>query len=208
MLYSCLCYVLTSPKVIAGCKHFLFKFNLQVATETANHIRAGFPTPEDLMQKTQSSQLDQSELVPALKLPVETLPGDSHLWVEILHNLCKDLNKHPTIQLYETTLGRKESSQSLLKQEGAKSLKSDKMIVYSCGHTFSDMHFPLQMLVDFIRRLDDLPIPIPRMASFLQQYYKLDGHYSCACPVCVFQFFLRKAQLQQCPEIPIKPWNP
>ena len=197
----------TSPKVTSIRKRFSFKFNLQVVTETANHIQAGVPAPEELVHRTQSGQLDQSELMPTLKLPVETSPGDSRLWVEILRNLSKDLSKQPTIQLSETAMGRREKSESLLVQEGARSLKSDKTIAYSCGHTFSDTHFHLQVLVDFMRRLEDLPIPIPRTASFLQQYYKLDGHYSCACPVCVFQF-LRKAQLQQCPEVPIKPWNP
>ena len=206
-LYSCLCYIVTSPQVTTGQKRFSFKFNLLVATETANHIRAGVPTPEELVHSAQTGQLNQSELVPTLKLPVETSPGDSRLWVEILRNLSKDLSKHPTIQLSEARFGRIQNSQSLLKQEGAKLLKTDKTIAYSCGHIFSDTHFQMQVLTDFMRRLEDLPIPIPRTASFLQQYYKLDGHYSCACPVCVFQF-LRKAQLQQCPEVPIKPWNP
>ena len=156
--------------------------------ETANRIRAGVPTPEELVHRMQTGPADQSEMVSALKLPVETSPGDSRLWVEILRNLSKDLSKHPMIQLSETALGRLENSQSVPKQEGAKLLKPDKTIAYSCGHAFSDTQFQLQVLVEFMRRLDDLPVPIPRTASFLQQYYKLDGHYSCACPVCVFQF--------------------
>ena len=175
--------------------------------ETANHIRAGVPTPEELVHSVQSGQVDQSDLVSMLKLPVETSPGDSRLWVEILRNLSKDLSKHPVIQLSETTLRRMENDQSLLKPDGSKLPKPDRTIAYSCGHAFSDSQFQFQVLADFMRRLEDLPIPIPRTASFLGQYYKLDGHYACACPVCVFQF-LRKAQLQQCPEVPIKPWNP
>ena len=142
---------------------------------------------------------------------VESTPGDSRLWAEILRNLSKDVSKHNNILLSESSLASVTQQQQQQQQQqqtsSEKPLRAAMMIAFSCGHVFPGSTFYSKVLLDFAERLQDFPVPIPCTTSFLQQYYRQPGSYACACPYCVFQY-LRKGQLEQCTNVPIRPWNP
>ena len=173
--------------------------------EMTKQITAGVPTPEELVSPVdQSDHSSGSEQEDWHRAPVETTPGDARLWGEILHNLSKDVSKHSCIMLSDSSLAGAVRHQQKAHEQP---LTNKDIIAFSCGHVFSEPHFHSKVLLDFAERLQDLPVPIPLTASFLQQYYRQTGAYSCACPYCVFQY-LRRGQLDQCPKVPIRPWNP
>ena len=89
----------------------------------------------------------------------------------------------------------------------AESQKPRDMVSFSCGHAFSLAKFQDKMLLEFVERIQDFPVPVPQTLKHLQLYYRQSSFFPTACMYCVFQY-LRKVQLQEAPEVPIRPWNP
>ena len=165
--------------------------------EMSSQIKMGVSVVDDLTALDQSDHTaDQEDW---RKIVTELTPGDKRLWGEILRNLSTNLSKHNNILVSELSLAG-------IRQHQAAQGKPLSMVAFSCGHTFSETLFHSKVLMDFAERLQDFPVPIPLTNSFLQQYYRQPGCYSCACPYCVFQH-LRKGQLERCPKVPIRPWS-
>ena len=160
--------------------------------EMSAQIKMGVSVLDDLTASDHTDQEDWRKTV------TELSPGDKRLWGEILRNLSNNLSKHNNIKLPETSIAGIAQHQV----QG----KPLTMVAFSCGHAFSETVFHSKVLLDFAERLQDFSVPMPLTTSFLQQYYRQPGCYSCACPYCVFQH-LRKGQLEQCPKVPIRPWS-
>lgn len=183
-------------------KKFSFEFHLKIAKEVVDQVIKGSPKPEDLFLI--SSQEDPLEAKPPNEVTKEGL-SDTRLWAEVMRNLTKDTYKTSSFLLTGSAL-------KTLSQDTAKSSSSDVtdgsrgVIAFSCGHAFTEVQFESKILFEFKERVQNLPVPIPETLSQLQNCYKKLNHYPLACPYCVFQY-LRQLQLQECPEVPIKPWN-
>lgn len=139
------------------------------------------------------------------KQTIETSKGDVRLWVEILRNLTKDIPKHHCTHLPDSVLSAirtYHSSDEL--SSGAH--RSTTLVAFSCGHAYSIDQFQNAILSEFVERVQGFPLPIPVTLKQLQAHYKHGQRYPSACPHCVFQF-LRKFQMEACPQTPIKPWN-
>lgn len=194
---------------------FSFDFYLSVSKEVTSLISKGYQTPDDIIKTpTVSDQLSQttSEQNQPKKLVLEKSTGDNRLWVEILRNLSKDLSKHNFILLSESTMSSIERERSwMVSSEPSNGETEDhrpqEIVSFSCGHAFSMAKFQDKMLLEFVERVQDFPIPIPQTLKHLQLYYKQSNFFPTACLHCVFQY-LRKVQLQECPGVPIRPWNP
>ena len=163
--------------------------------------------PEDVLS---APKMEQAESEVATKLILETSVGDSRLWAEVLRNLSKDLSKHSSVQIPESTLTAIEGYRGRTPLKSASNIttqKTDDIITFSCGHAFLLTHFCSKVLMDFTERVQDFPIPIPLTVRHLQMHFKQSSFLPSACPYCVFQY-LRKLQLQESPGVPIRPWNP
>lgn len=152
---------------------------------------------------------------PTKKLTIETSVSDVRLWVEILRNLTKDLPKHQSIQLSDSTLAGLHSYQSRPSREETditiqasshEQQTQSPLVAFSCGHAYALDRFQNRILLEFVERVQDFPLPIPQTLKVLQSHYKQSQCYPNACPHCVFQF-LRKIQMEECPKVPIRPWN-
>ena len=162
--------------------------------------------PEEVLSASKTEQAESEE---AAQVLLETSVGDSRLWAEVLRNLSKDLSKQSAVQISESTLAAIESYRSKTLLEGASNIsqKLEDIIAFSCGHAFSLAQFHSKILLDFMERVQDFPVPIPHTVRHLQMHFKQSNFLASACPYCVFQY-LRKLQLQECPGVPIRPWNP
>ena len=178
-------------------------------------IGRGVPTPEEVLASSAESG-EQDHTAKSVRSRIETSIGDCRLWAEVLRNLSKDLSKHSSILVPESTLQAIGGYQ--LGQPPQNSGEVDPRLTtagssrngvaaFSCGHAFSMSHFRTKVVLDFTERIQDFPVPIPQTLKHIQLYYKQSDMYPSACPYCVFQY-LRKIQLQECPGVPIKPWNP
>lgn len=181
-------------------KKFSFKFHLKVAKQVVYQVLKGSPKPEDLFLET--SQQNLSEVKPPDEVTKKGL-SDTRLWAEVMRNLTKDTYKSSAFLLTGSALkpfSEGTDSNSLDKTD------SSDVIAFSCGHAYTEVQFESKVLLEFKERVQNLPVPIPETLSQLQNCYKKLNHYPLACPHCVFQY-LRQLQLQECPEVPIKPWN-
>ena len=84
-------------------------------------------------------------------------------------------------------------------------LPADELVLFTCGHSFTRIQF--QCIVDeFEEHLQELPIAPP---AFILDHYRGNGLslMTLGCPYCVFGM-LRKQQLQQFSDVPIRAWSP
>lgn len=182
-------------------KKFSFGFHLKVGKEVVEQILKGSPKPEDLVLC--NSQQGSSEKESPKEVTKEGLLSDTRLWAEVMRNLSKDIYKSSSFLLTGSALN------AFSQDTGVNSVPAteDKDVVaFSCGHAFTETQFESKVLSEFNEHVQNFPIPIPRTLFQLQNCYKKLSHYPLACPYCVFQY-LRQLQLQECPEIPIKPWS-
>ena len=201
---------------------FSLSFHLSVAQEVLSLISAGNPTPDDIISNPDPSESTQTgrtgvneDNEPIKKLTIETSVGDFRLWVEILRNLNKDLSRHHSIQLSESVLGSLRTHNQKSDRTGDLSLiipanpeerRTGALVAFSCGHAYPLDRFQNRILLEFVERVQNFPLPIPQTLKQLQSHYKQSQCYPSACPHCVFQF-LRKFQMEECPKAPIRPWN-
>lgn len=182
---------------------------MQVAKEVIDQIGKGAPPPEDTLFVLQP---EQSNTDNPQFMSIETSVGDCRLWAEILRNLAKDLSKQSTVQIPESLLANIDTQPQSQGDDPttpstANPRHGEGIAAFSCGHAFALSHFLSKVLMDFVERVQDFPISIPHTLKHLQLHYKQGSFYPSACPYCVFQY-LRKLQLQECPHVPIRPWNP
>ena len=198
-------------------------FHLSVTQEVLGFVSKGYPTPDDIMLTTDSSSLlsghggggacEDNE--PTKKLTIETSVGDVRLWVEILRNLAKDLSKHQSIHVSDSTLASlhgiqlrpaREEEEMAAHSEQQQHQRQSPLVAFSCGHAYPLERFQNRIVLEFVERVQEFPLPIPQTLKVLQSHYKQSQCFPSACPHCVFQF-LRKIQMEECPKVPIKPWN-
>ena len=203
-------------------------FHLSVTQEVLSLVSKGHPTPSDIIKTPDPAHAsatnhagrgeanEDEELTK--KLTIETSAGDVRLWVEILRNLTKDLPKFQSIQLSESVLAGLRSNQPRVGAENGETsssaqpasehqqLRNNTLMTFSCGHAYSQDQFQNQIVPEFVERVGGFPMGIPHTLKQLQFHYKQAQCYPSACPHCVFQF-LRKVQLEECPTVPIRPWN-
>ncbi len=141
------------------------------------------------------------------QLVIETSIGDCRLWIEVLRNLAKDLSKNSCIVLTEGALNgvinMRQRTSSATSTDGDLSM----IVAFTCGHTFPLSRFHSKILPEFIERVQEFPLSTPITLKHLQLHYRTSEHVPSSCPYCVHQY-LRKIQLKECPNVPIKPWNP
>lgn len=164
---------------------------MEVTLQMISSLSEGNPSVDEVL----SAQLPSGTNI-GKKPCFESSPGDSRLWTEVLRNLFRDLSKRESLVLSDSQFDQKQLDPI-----------NKSLLIFSCGHAFSDKHFQIKVLSEFRDRLHDLPHPLTHMTSLLLHYYKHSTHFSSACPYCVFQH-LRTTQLQYCPGVPIRPWNP
>lgn len=195
-------------------------FHHSVTQEVLGFVSKGHPTPDDIIMNHDPSEATCSgrsgageDDEPIKKLTIETSPGDVRLWVEIMRNLTKDLSKHQSIQLTDSVLASLHAQQpkSVREEGGDTAISGDSqrhnaLVVFSCSHAYPLDRFQNRILLEFVERVQDFPLPIPQTLKQLQTYYKQSQCYPSACPHCVFQY-LRKFQMEECPTVPIKPWK-
>ena len=182
----------------------------------------GHPSPEAIVSSSQTfhpypSGNGEPDQKPKT-LVIETSVGDCRLWIEVLRNLSKDLSKHGSIYLSESTVAgigkhsrHRNSSSDMSIDPRSEQQQIDqnfnRIVAFTCSHTFPLVRFQTKILQDFVQRVQDFPLSIPLTLKHLQLHYKQSAYIPSSCPYCVFQY-LRKIQLQQCPNVPIRPWNP
>lgn len=163
---------------------FTLNLTLQVTLHVINNITSGIPSIKEIL-----SNVDAKD-----KHSLESSPGDTRLWNEVLHNIFKDLTRRDTLVFTDRfTTDRSDTTRSF--------------VAFTCGHTFSENDFQRRILSEFREKLEDLPHPLVQTTTFLLQYFRHSTKFSSACPYCVFQN-LRQTQLQYSPGVPIRPWNP
>ena len=196
-------------------------FHHSVTQEVLGLVSKGHPTPNDIIATPDPSGTGEDD-EPLKKLTIETSTGDHRLWVEILRNLTKDMSKRQSIQLPDSSLGGLSSHQPRPMGEerdttsstaatgtggdGSGDKRHSALVVFSCGHAYPLERFQNRILLDFVERVQDFPLPIPLTLKQLQSYYRQAQCYPSACPHCVFQH-LRKFQMEECPQVPIRPWK-
>ena len=184
-----------------------FDFHIFVASHLISSISLGHPSPEAILSFARSSTASNSDSRPK-KQVIETSIGDCRLWIEVLRNLSKDLSKNSSIVLTESSvagLTKKQRTQSVSEVDGQ--TDQNVIVTFTCGHSFPLMRFQTKIVTEFVERVKDFPLSTPLTLKHLQLHYKQSAHMSSSCPYCVFQY-LRKIQLKECPDVPIKPWNP
>ena len=182
----------------------------------------GHPSPETIVSSSQTFHpYPSGNGEPDLKsktLVIETSVGDCRLWIEVLRNLSKDLSKHGSIYLSESTVAgigkhsrHRNSSSDMSIDPRSEQQQIDqnfnRIVAFTCSHTFPLVRFQTKISQDFVERVQDFPLSLPLTLKHLQLHYKQSAYIPSSCPYCVFQY-LRKIQLQQCPNVPIRPWNP
>lgn len=187
-------------------------FRLSVTQEVLNFVSRGHSTPDDIIMNLDPSEAAGEEDDKVKKMIIETSSGDVRLWVEIMRNLTKDLSKRQSIHLSDSVLASLNNQQSKgVREEGDTFTSGDgqrqnSLVVFSCNHAYPLDRFQNRILLEFVERVQDFPLPIPQTLKQLQTYYKQSQCYPSACPYCVFQY-LRKFQMEECPKVPIKPWK-
>ena len=183
-------------------KKFSFDFHMKVAKEVVSQIMSGSPRPEDLV----NLQQDPSETKPHKETTKEGLLSDTRLWAEIMRNLSKDVYKSSSILLTGSALRVFGDNTDTPTGSSNTTATGGDVIAFSCGHAFTDVDFKSKVIIEFKEHVQNFPVPIPETLFQLQNCYKKLSQYPLACPYCVFQY-LRQLQLQECPEVPIKPWT-
>lgn len=131
-----------------------------------------------------------------------SLEDNDRLWSEVMRNLAT--GKTTGISTNETNLHfLREASNR--RTYWSQQLPAYGLILFTCGHSFTKIHF--QSIVDeFEEHLQELPMAPP---AFIVDHYRDNGLslLTLGCPYCVFTM-LRKQQLQQFPDVPIRAWSP
>lgn len=125
------------------------------------------------------------------------------LWSEVMRNLA--IGKTAGISTSETNLHFLREASNRRTYFWSQQLPADGVVLFTCGHSYTRIQF--QCIVDeFDEHLQELPIPPP---AFIVEHYRGNGSplLTLGCPYCVFST-LRKQQLQQFPEVPIRAWSP
>ena len=189
-------------------KKFSFGFHLDVAREVIQQISKGAPKPEDLI--VTDSKQESTESKEPKDVTKEGLLSDTRLWVEVIRNLSKDIHKCSSFSLTGSTLDAfgPDPQNAHRSHSGTIADRNNKrdVVAFSCGHAFTDKQYESKVLLEFKEQVESFPRPIPETLHQLLDCYKKLGHLPLGCPYCVFQY-LRQLQLQECPEVPIKPWN-
>lgn len=196
-------------------------FHLAVAQQVLALVCDGHPTPASIMENfatpTDLSPGNKPDREPK-KVTIETTKGNIRMWVEVLRNLMKDLSRNHSVLVSENVLtgirGWQPEDATWEKTEERRGSGLDDIRVsndnsiaaFSCGHAHPMARFLNQIVPEFVERVQGFPLPLPQTLKSLQLYYKQAQSYPSACPHCVFQF-LRKIQIEECPKVPIKPWN-
>ncbi|XP_064397834.1 uncharacterized protein LOC135344542 isoform X2 [Halichondria panicea] len=181
-------------------------FHLFVASHLVSSVSKGNPSPETILSSSSTTENDAKPK----QLVIETSIGDCRLWVEVLRNLAKDLSKNSSIVLTENTLNGVIKMRQRKLSSTTNSIDNEQqhlIIAFTCGHTFPLSRFQSKIVPEFVDRVQEFPLSTPVTLKYLQLHYKMSGHVPSSCPHCVFQY-LRKIQLKECPNVPIKPWNP
>lgn len=169
---------------------FTFTFGVIVTLEIISKLRKGIPSVEDIIHTLFSAETSIEH-----KPPFESSPEDCHLWTQVLRNIFKDLSKSYSVFLSEFQIDQCDNEES------------SSIIIFSCGHMFTEKYFQRSILSEFHEKLHDLLHQFPNITYLLLHYYKHSINFSSACPYCVFYYF-RTIHLQLCSGVPIKPWNP
>ena len=175
---------------------------MKVAREVVAQIMAGSPRPEDLVT---SQQEPPTQTKQHKEMTKEGLLSDTRLWAEVMRNLSKDVYKSSSILLTGSAL--KAFTPDPSTGDSSTAATRGDVIAFSCGHAFTDAEFGSKVLIEFKERVQNFPVPIPETLFHVQSCYRKLSRYPLACPHCVFHY-LRQLQLQESPEIPIKPWTP
>lgn len=128
---------------------------------------------------------------------------DNRLWSEVMRNLAT--GKNSGISTSETSLHFLREATNRRTYLWSQQLPADGLVLFTCGDSFTKIQF--QNVVDeFEEHLQELPMPPP---SFIVEHYRGNGSslLTLGCPYCVFSM-LRKQQLQQFPDVPIRAWSP
>jgi len=128
---------------------------------------------------------------------------DDRLWSEVMRNLAT--GKNSGISTTETSLHFLREASNRRTYLWSQQLPADGLVLFTCGHSFTRIQF--QCVVDeFEEHLQELPMAPP---GFIVDHYHGDGSplLPLGCPYCVFSM-LRKQQLQQFPDVPIRAWSP
>lgn len=132
-----------------------------------------------------------------------SLEDNDRLWSEVMRNLAT--GKTTGISTSETNLHFLREASNRRTRFWSQQLPADGLILFTCGHSFTRINF--QSIVDeFEEHLQELPIAPP---FFIVDQYRGNGSslLTMGCPFCVFSM-LRKQQLQQFPDVPIRAWSP
>ena len=181
-----------------------FDFHLKVAKEVVEHIMNGSPKPEHFAIMSQEQH--PTDTMPPKETTKEVLLSNTRLWAEVMRNLSKDVFKSSSILLTGSALSAFNKDSGNSTPVTAERMEKRGVIAFSCGHAFRGTEFESTILTEFKERVQNFPVPITETLIQLQNCYKKLAHYPLACPYCVFHY-LRQLQLQERPEIPIKPWT-
>jgi len=128
---------------------------------------------------------------------------NSRLWSEVIRNLS--VGKNNGISTSETGLHFLRETGNRRTYLWSQQLPADGLILFTCGHSFTKIQF--QTVVDeFEEHLQEFSTAPP---MFIAECYR-DGSSHLlpfGCPYCVYSM-LRKQQLQQFPDVPIRTWSP
>ena len=174
-------------------RNFSFELHMKVAKEVVEQMMKGAPKPEYLMHSRHGLSKEKST---EEKFSPEGLSSDTRLWTQVMRNLGKDVYRNSSIMLGGSSLNAFNKN----------SVPDRDVLAFSCGHAFPESDFESRVLLEFKERVQNFPLPIPQTLLQLQSCYKKSTSYPVACPYCVFQH-LRQLQLQESPDIPIKPWT-
>ena len=155
--------------------------------EMAKQITAGVPPLQKLM-KVRDSQLNEtvescdtelqdldsssSSSIEATQGKIETSPNDSRLWLEVLRNLTKDLSRHSNITVPENSLSSIRNYRQKVTLQQDIPAKKDNIVVFSCGHSFSENQFLDKTLMEFQERVNDFPATIAKADESTRQPIK------------------------------------
>ena len=147
--------------------------------------------------------LPTSTAMPSETASHTSLEDNDRLWSEVMRNLAT--GKTTGISTNETNLHFLREASNRRTYFWSQQLPADGLVLFTCGHSFTRIQF--QCIVDeFEEHLQELPVAPP---AFIVEHYR--GNESplltLGCPYCVFSM-LRKQQLQQFPDVPIRAWSP
>lgn len=131
-----------------------------------------------------------------------SLEDNDRLWSEVMRNLAT--GKTLGISTSETNLHFLREASNKKTYFWSQQLSVGGLVLFTCGHSFTKMQF-LNIIDEFEEHLQELPIAPP---MFIVEHYRGNGSslLTLGCPYCVFSM-LRKQQLQQFPDVPIRAWS-